>query len=137
MGKKKIHKPGIYEVERKPSLFKLCHFLDPRSLFSLPTSLFFRVILCFINHVHSFNLYLLRETEKVLLLISLEVEVPCGLRYGGNVHLTKGIVGSYPFFLLWKALFQMTVVSLNICWNLPVKPLDLRLAGWLVLIEGI
>ena len=38
-------------------------------------------------------------------------------------------------FLLWEALFQMTVVSLNICWNLPVKPLDLRLAGWLVFIR--
>ena len=134
--KKKFLKPGICEVERKLRLLKLCHFSDPRSLFSLSTSVNFSES-SFVSFIMSSLLTCTywEKQKKVLLLISLEVEVPCGLRYGGNVHLTKGIVDSYPFFLLWKALFQMTVVSLNICWNLPVKPLDLRLAGWLVLIR--
>ena len=45
VGKKKIHKPGIYEVERKRRLLKLCRSSDPRSLSSLPSSQFFRVLL--------------------------------------------------------------------------------------------
>lgn len=101
INKKKCLKPGIYEAERKPRLLKLCHFLDPRSLFSLPTSLN-----CSESSVVLFNMSILltyaywEKQTKALLLISLEVEVPCGLQYGGNAHLTKGIVHSYPFFLL-------------------------------------
>ena len=41
VGKKKIHKAGTYEVERKRKLLKLCPSSDSRSLSSLPSSQFF------------------------------------------------------------------------------------------------
>ena len=64
MNKKKILKPGIYEVERKPRLLKLSFLGSKVPIQPAYLSQLFRVILCFIYHVQPFNLYLLRETEK-------------------------------------------------------------------------